>query len=108
MNRAIKKSNCFHKYGHEADCNISNYPFMVIFGVTQILLSQIPNFHELSWLSILAAVMSFGYASIGVGLSIAKIAGKYLLNIKLRTYCTKNMLMGYIFRSVIGSIWIDF
>ncbi|WJX21125.1 Amino acid permease 6 [Trifolium repens] len=71
---AIKKSNCFHKYGHEADCNISNYPFMVIFGVAQILLSQIPNFHELSWLSILAAVMSFGYASIGVGLSIAKIA----------------------------------
>ncbi|GAU14958.1 hypothetical protein TSUD_47530 [Trifolium subterraneum] len=56
------------------DCNTSNYPFMVIFGVAEILLSQIPNFHELSWLSILAAVMSFGYASIGVGLSIAKIA----------------------------------
>ncbi|KAK2458457.1 amino acid permease [Trifolium repens] len=71
---AIKKSNCFHKYGHEADCNISNYPFMAMFGISQILLSQIPNFHELSWLSILAAVMSFGYSSIGVGLSIAKIA----------------------------------
>ncbi|XP_004496860.1 amino acid permease 6-like [Cicer arietinum] len=71
---AIKKSNCFHKYGHEANCNTSNYPFMAIFGVSQILLSQIPDFHELSWLSIVAAVMSFGYASIGIGLSIAKIA----------------------------------
>jgi hypothetical protein len=48
---------------------------MAMFGISQILLSQIPNFHELSWLSILAAVMSFGYSSIGVGLSIAKIAG---------------------------------
>jgi len=48
---------------------------MAIFGSFQILLSQIPDFHELSWLSILAAVMSFGYASIGIGLSIAKIAG---------------------------------
>jgi hypothetical protein len=74
-NRAIKKSNCFHKYGHEADCKTSNYLFMVIFGIFEILLSQIPDFHELSWLSILAAVMSFGYASIGIGLSIAKIAG---------------------------------
>ncbi|RHN82163.1 putative amino acid transporter, transmembrane domain-containing protein [Medicago truncatula] len=75
---AIKKSNCFHKYGHEADCKISNYQFMAIFGVTEILLSQIPDFHELSWLSILAAVMSFGYSSIGVGLSIAKIAGHHV------------------------------
>jgi hypothetical protein len=48
---------------------------MAIFGISQILLSQIPNFHELSWLSIIAAAMSFGYASIGIGLSIAKIAG---------------------------------
>lgn len=73
--RAVKKSNCFHKYGHEADCHPSNYPFMTIFGVVQILLSQIPNFQELSGLSILAAIMSFGYSSIGVALSVAKIAG---------------------------------
>ncbi|KAE9618644.1 hypothetical protein Lal_00047964 [Lupinus albus] len=72
---AIKRSNCFHKNGHLAKCHTPNYPFMLIFGVFEILLSQIPDFHELSWLSILAAIMSFGYASIGVGLSIAKIAG---------------------------------
>ncbi|CAK8573809.1 unnamed protein product [Lathyrus sativus] len=71
---AIKKSNCFHKLGHEADCSTDTYQFMAIFGIFQIILSQIPNFHELSWLSIVAAVMSFGYSFIGIGLSIAKIA----------------------------------
>ncbi|GER40228.1 amino acid transporter [Striga asiatica] len=48
---------------------------MGIFAGIQIILSQIPNFHELSWLSIVAAVMSFTYASIGLGLSIAMAAG---------------------------------
>ncbi|KAL2324300.1 hypothetical protein Fmac_023358 [Flemingia macrophylla] len=71
---AIKRSNCFHKHGHEAKCHTANYPFMILYALLEILLSQIPDFHELSGLSILAAVMSFGYASIGVGLSIAKIA----------------------------------
>ncbi|KAL2529347.1 Amino acid permease 6 [Forsythia ovata] len=72
---AVERSNCFHKHGHQAKCSISNYPFMIIFAAIQIILSQIPNFHELSWLSIVAAVMSFAYSSIGLGLSIAKVAG---------------------------------
>ncbi|KAL2505583.1 Amino acid permease 6 [Abeliophyllum distichum] len=72
---AVDRSNCFHKHGHQAKCSISNYPFMIIFAAIQIILSQIPNFHELSWLSIVAAVMSFAYSSIGLGLSIAKVAG---------------------------------
>ncbi|KAJ4963719.1 hypothetical protein NE237_023658 [Protea cynaroides] len=73
---AVKRSNCFHKNGHQVECDTKNYPFIIIFAAFQIFLSQIPNFHELSWLSILAAVMSFTYSSIGVGLSIAKIAEK--------------------------------
>ncbi|KAL7116846.1 hypothetical protein ACP275_03G031800 [Erythranthe tilingii] len=72
---AVKRSNCFHKEGHGAKCSVSNYPFMAIFAAIQIILSQIPNFHELSWLSIVAAVMSFAYSSIGLALSIAKLAG---------------------------------
>lgn len=72
---AVKRSNCFHKNGHHVKCHISNNPFMIIFAAIQIFLSQIPNFHKLSWLSILAAVMSFAYSSIGLGLSIAKVAG---------------------------------
>ncbi|GMY17534.1 amino acid permease 6-like [Fagus crenata] len=70
---AIRKSNCFHKRGHEAGCKFSNNPYMIALGILEIFLSQIPNFHELSWLSILAAVMSFGYAGIGIGLSITRI-----------------------------------
>ncbi|KAH0733441.1 hypothetical protein KY289_004629 [Solanum tuberosum] len=71
---AIKRSNCFHRKGHDADCHESNNPFIIIFGIMQILLCQIPNFHKLSFLSIIAAVMSFAYSFIGLGLSIAKIA----------------------------------
>ncbi|KAK9163534.1 hypothetical protein Syun_004436 [Stephania yunnanensis] len=71
---AVKRSNCFHVHGHSVKCSISNYSFMSIFGAIQIVLSQIPDFHKLAWLSIVAAVMSFSYASIGVGLSIAKVA----------------------------------
>ncbi|KAL9244111.1 hypothetical protein vseg_017919 [Gypsophila vaccaria] len=72
---AVKRSNCFHKNGHHAKCTTSNTPFMILFGCMQIILSQIPDFHELSWLSIVAAVMSFAYSSIGLGLSAAKVAG---------------------------------
>ncbi|XP_066398538.1 amino acid permease 6-like [Miscanthus floridulus] len=72
---AIKRSNCFHSKGHSADCEASNTTNMIIFAGIQILLSQLPNFHKLWWLSIVAAVMSLAYSSIGLGLSIAKIAG---------------------------------
>nr|XP_043614874.1 amino acid permease 6-like isoform X2 [Erigeron canadensis] len=72
---AVKRSNCFHDNGHDAHCKPSNYPYMILFALIQIVLSQIPNFHKLSWLSILAAVMSFAYSLIGLGLSIAKVAG---------------------------------
>ncbi|KAJ0542224.1 putative amino acid transporter, transmembrane domain-containing protein [Helianthus annuus] len=71
---AVKRSNCFHYNGHDAHCQPSNYPYMAVFAVIQIVLSQIPNFHKLSWLSILAAVMSFAYSLIGLGLSIATVA----------------------------------
>ncbi|KAF3434524.1 hypothetical protein FNV43_RR21609 [Rhamnella rubrinervis] len=70
---AIKRSNCFHKHGHDADCHASNEVFMIWFGIIQIILSQVPNFHKLSGLSIIAAIMSFNYATIGLGLSIAKV-----------------------------------
>ncbi|KAJ6405007.1 hypothetical protein OIU84_013061 [Salix udensis] len=72
---AVRRSNCFHKHGHAVKCQTSNNPYMIIFACIQIMLSQIPNFHRLSWLSILAAVMSFAYASIGLGLSLAKVIG---------------------------------
>uniref|UniRef100_A0A0D3AAA9 Amino acid transporter transmembrane domain-containing protein n=1 Tax=Brassica oleracea var. oleracea TaxID=109376 RepID=A0A0D3AAA9_BRAOL len=71
---AIGKANCFHDKGHGAKCSVSNYPAMAAFGIIQIVLSQIPNFHKLSFLSIIAAVMSFSYSSIGTGLALADLA----------------------------------
>ncbi|KAL5559876.1 hypothetical protein UlMin_036087 [Ulmus minor] len=72
---AVKRSNCFHQHGQSSKCNVSSYPFMIIFACIQLILSQIPDFSNLSWLSIMAAVMSFAYSSIGLGLSVAKVAG---------------------------------
>ncbi|CAH9083710.1 unnamed protein product [Cuscuta europaea] len=73
--RAIQKSNCYHYEGHNATCWYSNTKYMIIFGSLQGLVSQIPDFHNTEWLSIVAAIMSFTYSFIGSGLSLAKIIG---------------------------------
>ncbi|KAH7373737.1 hypothetical protein KP509_17G072500 [Ceratopteris richardii] len=69
---AIKRSNCFHKHGKDASCHVSNNPYMILFGLIQIVLSQIPDFSKLWWLSIVAAVMSISYSCIGLGLGVVK------------------------------------
>ncbi|XP_058780706.1 amino acid permease 1-like [Vicia villosa] len=69
----ILKNNCYRKNGFEASCRFSNNPYMITIGLIEIVLSQIPNFHKLSILSVMAATMAFGYASIGVGLSLSTL-----------------------------------
>ncbi|TVU13217.1 hypothetical protein EJB05_40752, partial [Eragrostis curvula] len=71
---AIKRSNCFHRHGHGATCKAGTNAIMMAFAGVQILLSQLPSFHKIWWLSIVAAAMSFTYSTIGLGLSIAKVA----------------------------------
>lgn len=78
MIRAIKRADCFHNHHTRVGCHTKNNTFILIFGIIQIILSQIPNFHELGWLSVVAAIMSFAYSLIGLGLSIAQIAGQLL------------------------------
>jgi amino acid permease len=75
---AIKRANCFHGKGHANPCKISSTPYMVIFGVAQVFFSQIPDFDQISWLSMLAAAMSFTYSSIGLGLGIVQVIGTYI------------------------------
>ncbi|WVZ98616.1 hypothetical protein U9M48_044029 [Paspalum notatum var. saurae] len=70
---AIKRANCFHVEGHGDPCNISSTPYMIVFGVAEIFFSQIPDFDQISWLSILAAVMSFTYSAIGLGLGVVQV-----------------------------------
>ncbi|KAL6215548.1 hypothetical protein ACLB2K_014977 [Fragaria x ananassa] len=55
---AIQKSNCHRKYGEDSTCMFSSIPHMVGFGIVEIFLSQLQNFHKLTWLSKLAATMS--------------------------------------------------
>ncbi|KAK4278226.1 hypothetical protein QN277_016100 [Acacia crassicarpa] len=71
--RAILKSNCYHKYGHNAPCHYGETLFMVVFGVVQFFMSFIPDLHNMAWLSVVAAIMSFSYSFIGLGLGIAKV-----------------------------------
>ncbi|KAM0922503.1 hypothetical protein ACQ4PT_006024 [Festuca glaucescens] len=76
--RAIQKANCYHTKGHGAPaCSAagggSDVYYMVLFGLAQVVLSQIPDFHNMAWLSIFAAVMSFSYSFIGFGLGAAKV-----------------------------------
>lgn len=64
---------------------------MIGFGIIQIIFSQIPDFDQLWWLSALAAVMSFSYSIIGLGLGIGKIIGTLLQvsSLDLTKKCTK-------------------
>ncbi|KAM0971501.1 hypothetical protein ACFX13_019697 [Malus domestica] len=77
---AIKRSNCFHNSGGKDPCHINYNPYMIAFGTSEIILSQIPNFDKLSWLSVVAAVMSFTYSGIGLALGIAKVAENEKIN----------------------------
>nr|XP_009390075.1 PREDICTED: amino acid permease 4-like isoform X2 [Musa acuminata subsp. malaccensis] len=72
---AIRRSNCFHERGHDNPCHTSSNPYMIMFGVAEIFLSQIPDFDQIWWLSIVAAVMSFTYSSIGLALGIVQVIG---------------------------------
>nr|QDR71478.1 amino acid permease [Areca catechu] len=69
---AIGRSNCFHEKGHKSPCHVSSNPYMIAFGVLEIIFSQIPDFDQIWWLSIVAAVMSFTYSSIGLILGIVQ------------------------------------
>lgn len=69
---------------------------MLLFGVIQIVMSQIPDFHNMEWLSIVAAIMSFSYASIGLGLGFAKVVGnivnQFVIFVKLHDATIKKKL----------------
>ncbi|QHO56510.1 Amino acid permease [Arachis hypogaea] len=71
--RAILKSNCYHKEGHKAPCKYVDTLYLMLFGVVQIVMSFIPDLHNMAWVSVVAALMSFTYATIGLGLGITTV-----------------------------------
>lgn len=73
--REIQTSNCYHKQGHGAACEHGDTLYMLLFGAAQVLLSQIPDFNSIKFLSVVAAVMSFTYSFIGFALGFAEVIG---------------------------------
>ncbi|XP_074287135.1 putative amino acid permease 7 [Silene latifolia] len=71
--RTIQKSNCFRKEGHQASCSYGDDMYIILFGCVQVITSQIPDFHNMKWLSVVATLMSFVYSTIGVGLGFNKL-----------------------------------
>ncbi|EOA40281.1 hypothetical protein CARUB_v10009009mg [Capsella rubella] len=70
---AIQRTTCQQTNGANDPCHVNGNPYMIAFGIVQIIFSQIPDFDQLWWLSIVAAVMSFGYSAIGLGLGVSKV-----------------------------------
>nr|AFK34945.1 unknown [Lotus japonicus] len=48
---AIERSNCFHKNEGKDPCHMNGNIYMISFGLVEIVLSQIPDFDQLWWLS---------------------------------------------------------
>lgn len=106
--RAIQNSICYHNEGPEAACEFVDAYYMLLFGAVQIVLSQIPNFHNIEWLSVLAATMSFTYSFIGMGLSIMQTIGMHqhlllesFIRLSMTGLCVETYLKIYI-RPIIG------
>ncbi|XP_030446890.1 probable amino acid permease 7 isoform X1 [Syzygium oleosum] len=97
--RAILRSNCYHQGGYNAPCQYEDSFYMLLFGVVEILLSQIPDFHSIGWLSIIAAAMSFSYAFIGSGLGFLKV---------LENGTIKGSITGVPASSNLNKLWLAF
>ncbi|EFJ23727.1 hypothetical protein SELMODRAFT_442677 [Selaginella moellendorffii] len=69
---AISKGHCLRHNRHlsnPSSCNIHDGRYLLVFGAAQLLFSQIPDIHQIWWLSIVASIMSFSYSFVGLGLS---------------------------------------
>ncbi|KAD4178812.1 hypothetical protein E3N88_27403 [Mikania micrantha] len=97
--RAIRKAVCYHSQGHDGDCEYGGNFYMLLFGVVQVFMSQIPDFHSMALVSIVAAIMSFCYSSIGFGLGFAQV----IENGKIAGSIT-----GFPAVSVAHKLWITF
>ncbi|XP_020147717.1 amino acid permease 6-like [Aegilops tauschii subsp. strangulata] len=89
---AVRKVNCLH-HGDGSKCASSDYfatYAIIVFGAVQILLSQLPSLHNISWLSFFSVATSCIYSTISLGLCFAK-------------WATHNKSHGTVFGAVAGS-----
>ncbi|KAF6170140.1 hypothetical protein GIB67_038673 [Kingdonia uniflora] len=73
--RAKQRSSYLYKEGCAVPRSYGDTFYMLLFGAVQIFVSQIRNFHNMAWLSIVVAVMSFSYSFIGLGLGFTQVVG---------------------------------
>uniref|UniRef100_A0ACD5XCE0 Uncharacterized protein n=1 Tax=Avena sativa TaxID=4498 RepID=A0ACD5XCE0_AVESA len=71
---SVVRSNCRHYKGHGADCSQEGTTYLVLFGLVEVVLSQLPSLEKVTFISIVAAVMSFTYSFVALFLSAAKFA----------------------------------
>ncbi|CAL1404770.1 unnamed protein product [Linum trigynum] len=74
--RSIQQSACTtynnnNNKKEDGACDMSWH--MLVFGLAEMFMSQIPNFHDIQWLSNVAALMSLAYSFIGLGLGFARV-----------------------------------
>jgi hypothetical protein len=86
--RSVVRTDCHHSKGHDATCASSGTMYMVVFGLVEIVLAQFPNLEKLTFISVVAAVMSCTYSFVGLLLSAAKLASNHaahgtLLGVKI-------------------------
>ncbi|PHT77448.1 putative amino acid permease 7 [Capsicum annuum] len=105
--REIQISNCYHKGGEKAHCQTGMTIFMLIFGIVQIATSQIPDFHNMAWLSVVAALMSFCYATIGLGLGFSNVIVPIGVG-SVENKSIKGSIVGIPTRSSAQKIWLVF
>ncbi|KAG8078660.1 hypothetical protein GUJ93_ZPchr0007g3160 [Zizania palustris] len=71
---SVVRTNCHHYRGQDAMCGASGTMYMVLFGLAEVVLSQLPSLEKVTLISVVAAVMSFTYSFVGLFLSAAKLA----------------------------------
>ena len=57
-----------HKNHGKDPCHMSSNGYMITFGIAEVIFSQIPDFDQVSWLSIVSAIKSFTNSKMGLGL----------------------------------------
>ncbi|XP_021905917.1 probable amino acid permease 7 [Carica papaya] len=97
--RAIQRANCYHREGHQAPCVYGSTVYMVVFGLIQVVMSQIPDLHNMQWVSVIAAIMSFAYSFVGLGLAFAQV----LINGRI-----KGSITGVPASSTANKLWLIF
>ncbi|MFS7944027.1 putative amino acid transporter, transmembrane domain-containing protein [Helianthus anomalus] len=65
--------SCYHNEGRDGDCEYGGNTYMLLFGVVQILMSHILDFHSMVLVSVVAAIMAFCYSSIGRKISATRL-----------------------------------